>query len=144
MAHTKQRNSQFYCYVSLHRKSASKCWIRQIIISCLFYFSPSKDNWPFNLKLFMICWHTTIFKIWISKVQDFGNFEFSPMSLWDVGTYYISNQLHKLPGTITVYTHNIWIYESRWRHRGQSSVYSMPQSNKFIVYFSILSEMAYH
>ena len=28
--------------------------------------------------------------------------------------------------------------------RDQSSVYSMPQSNKFIVYFSILSEMAYY
>ena len=29
-------------------------------------------------------------------------------------------------------------------HRVQSSVYSMPQSNKFIVYFSILLEMAYY
>ena len=29
-------------------------------------------------------------------------------------------------------------------HRGQSSVYSMPQSNKFIVYFSILLEMVYY
>ena len=27
----------------------------------------------------MICRHTTSFKIWISKVQDFGNFELSPM-----------------------------------------------------------------
>ena len=29
---------------------------------------------------------------------------------------------------------------SGFSHRGQSSVYSKPQSNKFIVYFSILSE----
>ena len=29
-------------------------------------------------------------------------------------------------------------------YRGQSSVYSMPQSNKFIVYFCILLEMAYY
>ena len=38
---------------------------------------------------------------------------------------------------------------SSWRastlsHSGQSSVYSMLQSNKFIVYFIILSEMAYY
>ena len=29
----------------------------------------------------MICWHTASFKIWISKVQDFGKFELSPMNI---------------------------------------------------------------
>ena len=33
---------------------------------------------------------------------------------------------------------------SRLSHMGQASVYSMPQSNKLIVYFSILSELAYY
>ena len=31
------------------------------------------------LKLWMFSGHTTSFKIEISKVQDFGNFELSPM-----------------------------------------------------------------
>ena len=33
------------------------------------------DNWPFNLEIV----HTASFKIEISKVQDFGNFELLPM-----------------------------------------------------------------
>ena len=30
------------------------------------------------------------------------------------------------------------------KHRGKLSIYSMPQSYKFIVYFIIISEMAYY
>ena len=33
----------------------------------------------FNLKLWIFSGHTASFKIKISKVQDFGNFELSPM-----------------------------------------------------------------
>ena len=32
-----------------------------------------------NLKLWIFSGHTAIFKIWVSKVQDFGKFELSPM-----------------------------------------------------------------
>ena len=33
------------------------------------------------LKLLTLCRHTASFKIWISKIQDFLNFELSPMLL---------------------------------------------------------------
>ena len=36
---------------------------------------------PLKLKLCIFSWHTASFKIGVSKVQDFGNFEFSPMTL---------------------------------------------------------------
>ena len=39
-----------------------------------FNFSLSKDDWPFKLEIVDICRHTACFKIWFSKVQDFGNF----------------------------------------------------------------------
>ena len=44
-----------------------------------FNFSPSKDNWPFKIEIVDIYRHTASFKFWFSKVQDFGNFELSPM-----------------------------------------------------------------
>ena len=56
-----------------HRKSASKCWIRQMIIASLIIFSLSK------LEILIFCWCAESFKIWISKVQDFRIFELSPM-----------------------------------------------------------------
>ena len=34
-----------------------------------------------NLKLLIFSGHTACFKIGVSKVQDFGNFELSPMGL---------------------------------------------------------------
>ena len=51
-----------------------------------FNFSLSKDNWPFKFEIVDICWHTACFKIWFSKVQDFGNFELSPMNTFVVST----------------------------------------------------------
>ena len=34
--------------LTFHRKSASKCWIRQILIASLIYFSSSLGNWTWN------------------------------------------------------------------------------------------------
>ena len=36
----------------------------------------SKDNWPFKFEIVDIYRHTASFKIWFSKVQDFGNFAY--------------------------------------------------------------------
>ena len=63
-----------------HRKSASKCWIRELIIrySDQFYDKLNTFN-HLNLKLLSFVGTLASFKFWISKVQDFGNFEHSPM-----------------------------------------------------------------
>ena len=39
---------------------------------------------PLSLKLWIFSRHTASFKIEISKVQDFGNFELSPMGIHHV------------------------------------------------------------
>ena len=43
-----------------------------------YIYSLSKGNQPFKLEILKLWRHTASFKIWISKVQDFGNFELSP------------------------------------------------------------------
>ena len=58
-------------------KSASKSWIWQILIVSLVYCIKTINY--FKLEIVDIYRHTAIFKIWFSKVQDFGNFELSPM-----------------------------------------------------------------
>ena len=68
---------QDYSWIQdFYGKSASKCCIRQILIAPLVYFQFILGQ--FKLK-FLICKHTTSFQIWILKVQDFRNFELSPM-----------------------------------------------------------------
>ena len=44
-----------------------------------------------SLKLGIFSGHTASFKISISKVQDFGNFELTPMKLSLIGKYVINN-----------------------------------------------------
>ena len=39
----------------------------------------SKIIYHLDLKLLFVYRHTGSFKLWIAKVQDFGNFELSPM-----------------------------------------------------------------
>ena len=64
--------------LTFHRKSASKCWIEQIIIAFLICYQKTIDH--FNLKkLLTLCLNKASFKFWISKVQDFFSFELSPM-----------------------------------------------------------------
>ena len=66
--------------LTFHRKSASKCWIRDIIVGFLIYISLSKDNWPFKFEI-VNSGHTASFKIGVWKVQDFGHFELPPMQM---------------------------------------------------------------
>ena len=55
-----------------HRKSASKPWIKQILMAFLIYFSLSKDNWSFKLEIVDICRHTASLKIsWFWKFWTF-------------------------------------------------------------------------
>ena len=62
------------------RKWASKDWIEVIIIGSFDLFSVHlKAMDHLNLKMLILCRHTASFKIWISKFQDFWNFELSPM-----------------------------------------------------------------
>ena len=66
--------------LAFHRKSASKYWIRQIIISLSDLFSDNLKIFDHSsMKLLIFCRHTASFDIWISEVQNFGNFELSPM-----------------------------------------------------------------
>ena len=71
--------------LTFHRKSASKFWNRQFRIAAIRFISIIlKDNWPFTLEIAnttVLYGHTASYKIWISKVQDFENFELSPMIL---------------------------------------------------------------
>ena len=62
--------------LTFNRKSASKCWIREIAIVSLIYFQRIDY---LNLKNWIFSWHTASFKIGVSKALDFGNFELSPM-----------------------------------------------------------------
>ena len=52
-----------------------KCWIQQTMTASLIYFHIDQ----LNVKLLLFCRHTACLKIWISKFQDFGNFELSPI-----------------------------------------------------------------
>ena len=54
-------------------KSASKCWIREIILAPLVGFQIIKTQ-SFKLEIILIWRHPASFKIWISKVQDFRKF----------------------------------------------------------------------
>ena len=47
--------------LTFHRKSASKCWIKQIIIASRFIFNLSKDNWQLNFNLLTFCRHKQSF-----------------------------------------------------------------------------------
>ena len=38
-----------------------------------------------NMNMLLFCWHTACFKVGISKVQDFENFELTPMYLQQTG-----------------------------------------------------------
>ena len=62
-------------------KSASKSWIWQIlIVSLVTIFSVYLKTIDYlKLEIVDIYRHTANFKIWFSKVQDFGNFELSPV-----------------------------------------------------------------
>ena len=65
--------------LTFHRKSASKCWIREIIIIFLLIIWFSKLNASLNFKRFVFVGILQVLKLWISKVQDFGSFQLSPM-----------------------------------------------------------------
>ena len=66
--------------MTFHRKSSSKCWIKEIILVSLINFQPVWGQIDhLNMKLWIFSGCTASFKIKISKVQDFGNFELSPM-----------------------------------------------------------------
>ena len=69
--------------LTFHRKSASKCWIREIIIASLIYLVFLRTINHLSLKLRIFSEHNASFKIRVSKVQDFGNFELrSPMYVY--------------------------------------------------------------
>ena len=67
--------------LTFYRKSASKCWIRQTLQLLWLVSRWSKYNQSFKLEIIHFCRHPASFKIWISKVQDFRNFELSPLLL---------------------------------------------------------------
>ena len=69
--------------LTFHRKSASKSWIRQILMASLIWFKLTyiKTIDHLNFEIVDIYSHCASFKIWFSKVQDFGNFELSPVNL---------------------------------------------------------------
>ena len=51
------------------------------MIASLIFVRLSKHNYSFKLEIIHFCRHPASFKILFSKVQDFGNFDFSPMYL---------------------------------------------------------------
>ena len=65
--------------LTFHRKSASKCWIREIILAPDLFAVCLGTLYHLNLKSWMFSWHIASFQIVVSKVQDFGNFELSLM-----------------------------------------------------------------
>ena len=68
--------------LTFHRKSASKSWIREFTIASDVFSVCLKTFILLNLKLWIFGEHTACFKIGVLKVQDFGNFELSPMNWW--------------------------------------------------------------
>ena len=48
-----------------------------------FNFILYKGNWSFEIEIVDICRHTACFKFWFSKVQDFRNFEITPMKVYN-------------------------------------------------------------
>ena len=72
--------SELFPYYYFHRKSASKFWIGRVIIRFSYLYTVwLKTNGHLNLKFRLFSGHTASFKIWVSKDQDFGNFEHSPI-----------------------------------------------------------------
>ena len=67
-------NSGFWGWLSIESQPQTSEFRQIIILAALIYFNSAKDNWPFKLV-------TAHFKIWISKVQGFWNFELSTMRL---------------------------------------------------------------
>ena len=66
--------------LTFHRKSASKCWIQQIIYrSPELYLVFLKPTDHLSIKLWIFSRNIASFKIRVLKVQDFENFELSPM-----------------------------------------------------------------
>ena len=67
--------------LTFHRQSASKCWITEDIIAPLISIQNILTQLIILTLNYPFCSHPASFKIWILKVQDFGNFELSPMHL---------------------------------------------------------------
>ena len=66
--------------LTFYRKSASKCWIRQIKIASLIYFQyviKQLTILTWNYHCFVVILHVLSFEFY--EVQDMGNFELSPM-----------------------------------------------------------------
>ena len=56
------------------------------------YNKTQSNNWPFKLETFINLKQTTSFKNGISKIQDFRNFELSPVIMIDNG--YLAPRLY--------------------------------------------------
>ena len=54
-------------------------WTHYIDYNCFSELFQFKDDISLNLKLLIFQRQTACFKIWISKIQDFGNFELWPI-----------------------------------------------------------------
>ena len=72
-------NSGFWGWLSIESQPQNP-ELGRLLWLLWFNFSLSEDNWPFKLKFVDIYSHTASFRIWFSKVQDFGIFELSPIS----------------------------------------------------------------
>ena len=69
--------------MTFHRKSSSKCRIKEIIFSFSDLFSVCLRKIDhLILKLWIFSGHTASFKIEIMKVQEFENFELSSMYMY--------------------------------------------------------------
>ena len=67
--------------MTFHRKSSSKCCIKEIILASDLFSVCLRTIDHLILKLWIFSGHTASLKIEILKVQDFGNFELSPMTV---------------------------------------------------------------
>ena len=84
-------NSGFWGWLSFQRKSAPKCWLRQIIIAFLISFQIIWTQ-SFKLEIIPFCRHPASFKI--LKFRILENFMLSPMQCrprWDAAKYYIKS-----------------------------------------------------
>ena len=86
-------NSGFWGWLSVESQPQNPV-LGRFLWLLWFNFSLSKDNWPFKLEIVNIYRQTASFKIWFSKVQDFENFELSPMYLILMELLYYRSTLH--------------------------------------------------
>ena len=70
---------QDYSWIQEFENQNIKCWIGESILVHLIYFSLSKDNEHLKFKLWTFYGHIACFKTGVSKVQNLGNLELSPM-----------------------------------------------------------------